>query len=169
MTPITDKIKMLPDGDPDLPEGWGGGFRDYYAKLLSEKMALESKLESLVSKAIQPAIRELLCQRCDSEYPVWYAPNELWNQVQRDGEHFFCPTCFAVLAEERGIETTAWRLTLETEENREAQHNLHMARLENARLVSELETAKRALEAAEVKIKELNEIAMDLSAELGSP
>ena len=49
------------------------------------------------------------------------------------------------------------------------KHMAEFSDAQNARLVSELETAKRALEAAEVKIKELNEIAMDLSAELGSP
>jgi hypothetical protein len=55
-------------------------------------------------------MRELLCQRCGSEYPVWYAPDELWNRVQREGEHFLCLTCFAVLAEERGIKPIAWVL-----------------------------------------------------------
>jgi hypothetical protein len=53
-------------------------------------------------------VRELLCQRCNSEYPVWFCPNEIWNAVQQTGEHFFCPTCFAILAEERGIRPTAW-------------------------------------------------------------
>lgn len=51
-------------------------------------------------------IRELLCMICGKEHPVWYAPNDLWNRViRRDGsdEHpFLCPTCFTVLAEERG-------------------------------------------------------------------
>ena len=41
------QIEVLPDGTPDLPEGWGGGFRDYYAELLAEKMALESQLTAL--------------------------------------------------------------------------------------------------------------------------
>jgi hypothetical protein len=62
-------------------------------------------------EGIKPAdVRELLCQRCNQEYPVWYAPNELWNAVQREGEHFFCLTCFAVVAEERGVVTVSWIL-----------------------------------------------------------
>lgn len=74
------------------------------------------------------AIRELLCQRCGKDYPVWCAPNELWNRVQRDGEHFFCLTCFAILAEERGVKTTAWKLELETEADGALQHELSVLR-----------------------------------------
>lgn len=51
--------------------------------------------------------RELLCMKCQQEYPVWFAPNNLWNRVVRrpDGSDewpFLCPTCFATLAVERG-------------------------------------------------------------------
>lgn len=54
--------------------------------------------------------RELLCMICDHEYPVWFAPNDLWNRVVRrpDGSDewpFLCPTCFANLAVERGVDT----------------------------------------------------------------
>jgi hypothetical protein len=54
---------------------------------------------------------ELLCQNCDRGYPVWFAPDELWNKVAREDEHFLCPTCFAVLAEARGFVPLAWVLT----------------------------------------------------------
>jgi hypothetical protein len=66
-------------------------------------------------RAVQPPVRELLCQRCDQNYPVWFAPNELWNRVCPDSEgiHFLCLTCFAVLAEGKGIVPTAWVITLE--------------------------------------------------------
>ena len=64
---------------------------------------------------IKPHFRELLCQRCNLEYPVWFTANELWNATVRDGEHFFCLTCFAVLAEERGvIKPTAWKVEPES-------------------------------------------------------
>lgn len=54
--------------------------------------------------------RELLCQICEMGYPVWYAPNDLWNKVVRDSEgneqyHFLCPTCFAGLAYFEGVAT----------------------------------------------------------------
>lgn len=55
-----------------------------------------------------PREREGLCMSCKQEYPVWYAPNALWNQVMRqsDGSDimpFVCPTCFAVAAREAGV------------------------------------------------------------------
>lgn len=53
--------------------------------------------------------RELLCMICDSEYPVWSAPNDLWNRVIRrpDGSDewdFLCPGCFTRVAAERGVD-----------------------------------------------------------------
>lgn len=62
---------------------------------------------------------EGLCDFCGKRYPVWVAPNALWNAVvreRRDGfpqlnEPFLCPTCFLVLAEERAVmQPTAWAL-----------------------------------------------------------
>jgi hypothetical protein len=56
--------------------------------------------------------RELLCELCEREHPIWSADNELWNKVLRGGERgnadeysFVCPTCFMTLAVERGIAT----------------------------------------------------------------
>jgi hypothetical protein len=64
-------------------------------------------------KSYQAAERELLCQWCDNDYPVWVAPDELWNQVADENEHFLCPTCFAMLAEQRGVvENPIWHLSL---------------------------------------------------------
>lgn len=67
------------------------------------------KAESL-SGAAPTELRELLCQKCGRDYPVWFAPNELWNRVAKDDEHFLCMDCFALLAESRGIAPTAWML-----------------------------------------------------------
>jgi hypothetical protein len=58
--------------------------------------------------------RELLCERCDREHPVWFAPNAVWNAVVRpnpdqgDEFAFLCPLCFIVLAEERGMVPSGW-------------------------------------------------------------
>src|SRR5689334_13046519 len=54
--------------------------------------------------------RELLCMVCDRDYPVWFAPNRLWNPVMRrpDGSDeypFICPTCFGNIAVQRGVKT----------------------------------------------------------------
>ena len=53
--------------------------------------------------------RELLCENCGRDYPVWYADNELWNAVMRtDGvevHQFVCLTCFALWAVFAGEET----------------------------------------------------------------
>lgn len=53
--------------------------------------------------------RELLCMICDRDYPVWYAPDDLWNPVMRspDGSEalpFVCPTCFTLEAVKAGID-----------------------------------------------------------------
>lgn len=62
--------------------------------------------------------RELLCQLCNAEYCVWFAPNPIWNKVMRhpDGREasekysFICPNCFMKTAEELGI-TPVWEVT----------------------------------------------------------
>jgi hypothetical protein len=65
--------------------------------------------------------RELHCERCDSEYVVWFAPNAIWNLVVREHtpigrrEPFLCPTCFTVLAESRGVKV-AWMVAPEDTE-----------------------------------------------------
>ena len=71
------------------------------------------------NRGFDPPIREGLCQICKVEYPVWFAPNELWNKVMRlsDGsepQQFVCPTCFAIKAEKAGIVPTAWTLAPES-------------------------------------------------------
>ena len=64
---------------------------------------------------MNPAKRELLCQRCDRDYPVWFAPNELWNRVtdhlsEKPFIRFLCLNCFAFLAEETFGENFIWKL-----------------------------------------------------------
>jgi hypothetical protein len=62
---------------------------------------------------------ESVCGRCGGRNLVWAAPSPLWNAVMRGGDinggpepfhGIVCPTCFAVLAEERGI-AADWVLT----------------------------------------------------------
>jgi hypothetical protein len=62
---------------------------------------------------LKPSIRELLCQFCDREYVVWFAPNDLWNRVVGDRASFLCPTCFTVAADEAGVEYTAFEVRVE--------------------------------------------------------
>lgn len=60
---------------------------------------------------------ELQCRRCGGPNRSWHAPSPLWNAVMRGGsidgawefDELICPTCFMVLAEERGV-AEAWRL-----------------------------------------------------------
>lgn len=67
---------------------------------------------------MNPPKYELHCQRCDVEHPVWSVTNDEWNAVIQEGEHFLCPTCFIVLARERGITKGIWRMRLEILEER---------------------------------------------------
>lgn len=71
------------------------------------------KLTGYLARDGEP--RELHCEDCDQDYPVWAAPNELWNKVVREPanaagvtEPFLCLTCFALRAERHGIVPTAW-------------------------------------------------------------
>jgi hypothetical protein len=60
---------------------------------------------------------EAHCHRCGGPNITWSAPSPLWNAVMRGGsingadefDGIVCPTCFAVLAEWRGI-ARAWTL-----------------------------------------------------------
>lgn len=86
-------IREHPDGliGPDAAIGLNAAYNRLWC-------ALHSEVER----------RELLCQRCGREHPVWFAPNAAWNPVVRrengsDEFPFLCPTCFIVLAEERGV------------------------------------------------------------------
>lgn len=63
---------------------------------------------------------ERRCHRCGGPNVSWIAPSPLWNQVMRGGDingdegpnGIVCPTCFAVVAQERGV-AELWRLTAE--------------------------------------------------------
>lgn len=77
-------------------------------------VALMDAADAAAAPVAEPP-RELLCQRCNTEHPVWSADNDLWNQTLRrpdgsDEYHFLCPTCFVRLAAERGV-TTAFRVS----------------------------------------------------------
>ena len=65
-------------------------------------------------------LREGLCELCDTEYGIWFAPNPIWNKVMRhpDGREasekhgFVCPNCFIKQAESVGL-THIWKLSYE--------------------------------------------------------
>lgn len=64
---------------------------------------------------------ETRCRRCNGPNVSWSAPSPLWNAVMRGGSidgpwefgELICPTCFAVLAEERGI-ADGWKVAATT-------------------------------------------------------
>lgn len=98
---------------PNAPKRWvlcwyGAEFEDG-----GEKYVSNNYRKILLSE--QSEIRELLCQICDRDYPVWFTDDELWNQVcRRENEkeiHFLCPTCFARLAERLGVVPVSWQMT----------------------------------------------------------
>lgn len=65
-------------------------------------------------------ISESRCSRCGGPNIVWVAPSPLWNAVMRSNDignadiydGIVCPTCFAILAEEKNI-ASGWRLSPE--------------------------------------------------------
>ncbi len=60
---------------------------------------------------------ESMCHRCGGPNRPWSAPSPLWNEVMRGGSingdeiyhGIVCPTCFMVLAEEKGV-ADLWHL-----------------------------------------------------------
>lgn len=57
------------------------------------------------------------CQRCGGPNVVWFAPNELWNQVMGSGDGIVCPVCFVKAAERVGI-SAVWCVTPDSPEHR---------------------------------------------------
>lgn len=87
--------------------------------------------------------RELLCQKCGCEYPVWFASTELWNEIGGDGISFLCLNCFAFLADEKGLSNNGcWKLLIK-------QYNKYMQIKLNKEEKKELD------EKGEVKIGEI--------------
>lgn len=80
-----------------------------------------SRAAAVASPVEEPAAGEEICRRCGGPNPQWCAPSPLWNAVMRgrsiDGPSEFgeiiCPTCFMVLAEERGV-ARGWRVEATT-------------------------------------------------------
>lgn len=72
------------------------------------------------------------CDRCGRPYPVWYAPNEVWNGVVRlpDGSDqypFLCPSCFVELGAVFEFDEAIWRVApdgLPTERERALEEAL---------------------------------------------
>jgi hypothetical protein len=55
------------------------------------------------------------CEDCGGPNVVWFAPNDVWNQVMRGGDRgapdavgIVCPMCFIRRAENEGLTPTAW-------------------------------------------------------------
>lgn len=64
---------------------------------------------------------EDLCAECGGPNVVWFAPNDLWNAVMRDGDRgnpdlvgIVCPVCFIRRAERAGHRPPAWRVEPES-------------------------------------------------------
>ncbi len=60
---------------------------------------------------------EFICDSCGGPNPIaWHAPSPLWNRVMRvdgtDRVGFCCPSCFIIVAQERGIDG-AWHLSFD--------------------------------------------------------
>lgn len=123
---MTDEKKptwVLPEGvSAELVPGVGGAGGGACGKNLRTAEATRvNGAEALEDAPKEP--RECWCEHCDRAYPVWVAPSILWNAVVRapadaagEVEPFLCPTCFAMLAESRGVVPTAWVLAPETPE-----------------------------------------------------
>ena len=76
---------------------------------------------------LQQPKRELLCQKCGQDYPIWYCDNFLWNPVAGFVEEqmnvrvsFLCLNCFAfsceqaVLVGENSDCKIIWKLSIGT-------------------------------------------------------
>lgn len=51
------------------------------------------------------------CQQCGGLNPVWYAPNDLWNQIVGGEAGILCPTCFLLIADaHHAHDITVWQI-----------------------------------------------------------
>lgn len=53
------------------------------------------------------------CQICGVPNPVWFAANNVWNEIVPERVGFICPICFITRAEEQGFACTGWQLVPE--------------------------------------------------------
>lgn len=82
----------------------------YIVTLRTEIKDLKAELNELHGDKDHP---ENYCHLCGGKNIIWYADNELWNEVVDKPELICCPLCFVKLAENKGIVPTAWRLSRE--------------------------------------------------------
>jgi hypothetical protein len=103
-----------------LAAGWLKDGPDGAARVLAERvLGLVGPWET-AEQSEPSAHPEATCHRCHGLNIAWSAPSPLWNAVMRGGaiggedefDGIVCPTCFAVLAEQRGI-AVLWRLSAE--------------------------------------------------------
>lgn len=91
------------------------------ARELADRARLWATSTWPVESARAPAERqhpEATCHRCGGPNTAWAAPSPLWNAVMRGGtingqdeyDGIVCPTCFALLAEARGV-AHLWKLS----------------------------------------------------------
>ncbi len=80
---------------------------DSVAFIQSQRRRIEGALAR-----IDGTMPESVCHRCGGNNVVWFAPNEIWNQVDAP-EDILCPSCFVISAELKGITPTGWRLAPE--------------------------------------------------------
>ena len=60
--------------------------------------------------------KELQCDRCASDYPIWFTDNDSWNIIAQDKYgnafyHFLCLNCFANLYDKK-FERQVWELKI---------------------------------------------------------
>lgn len=107
--------KAAKNGDLD-------GVREYSADVANMSMMLADIFGVLEVGPDQPTPamdvhgKEGTCDECGCEYPVWFAPNHLWNlamggpEATDDPGGMLCPTCFMKRAEAAGAVPTAWEV-----------------------------------------------------------
>ncbi len=79
------------------------------APLLNEAAdALEAR-PSLVVRGEE----ELVCDVCGRDYPIWFAPDEVWNLGSGERPGFECPSCFAVKYETHVGRPVVWKFAPE--------------------------------------------------------
>ena len=54
--------------------------------------------------------KELVCEKCGRDYPIWFGENDKWNKVAGDDIDFLCMDCFALMYEEVLGEDAIWEL-----------------------------------------------------------
>ncbi len=116
-TPLWDVLTTLADYAEHALDAHGCDVEGY-EHTRPTVAAARAYVPKVIERAASVEPAEGRCNHCGGVNPAnWHAPSPLWNAVMRaegvEEVGFCCPSCFIEVARERGIDSTAWHLSID--------------------------------------------------------